>query len=301
MGGWMKRRGGAVLLAAPFLMLLTAAKTSMVPLPETVIDAADGLGLNTSFRAHVGDVLMRGRVLITDRVAIRKPLTVTIARFSDDLAAGDKLTTIVADDKTRRLLGTNGRIYCGEDQRSRSKFGELMIGNWFSKFEPVVRFCFVDDDSDGVLDHMFLGGAKDKEYLGLRPIDPTPIVHEQLVRTDDAAEVRLVFKRLDADSGKLELELQLWRGGQRVLFDYLLSSDLRSPAETEWPLLKHNPKKMPYPVRFRNVLRGDIGINSVDPASQTAEFVISRPFGPVLFKPVVIQTQTIYVYVYTGG
>src|SRR5688572_7902993 len=63
------------------------------------------------------------------------PVSVAIAKFSQEIAAGTRLDPVLVPPRTSKLTGAKGRFYCGENQRTRSKFAEAMIGDMFSKYE----------------------------------------------------------------------------------------------------------------------------------------------------------------------
>jgi len=291
-----------ILLLPPIFVALTAARLTVSAPPQLAISEPGGVELGKPFTAKPGDILLKAKVFDVDRVKIDKSFNVNLAKFEQKFDAGTELSTVLVPEKARSLTGLNSNVYyCGDDLRTRSKFAEAMIGNLFSKWEPIVRFCFVDVDSDGKLDHMVLAGAKDKAFQSSVAIDPVAYTRTEIAPDHDASEIRIVFKQLEPKTGELHLELQLWRKGSRHLFDYLLCGQMSSgkflPPINIYARYKNDPKKLTYPMHFTDIMGSTIGIRSVNLEKIEAEFSISRPIGPALFKPVSIQYQYIFIYI----
>lgn len=286
--------------AAAFL-LLTAGRLEVFPLPDSIVPIDQAVPVGQEFTAKPGDVILRGRVVRTQRVTTSEPVSVSIAKFADTLPTGTDLTPIVLPAQNDGPLSA-GLYYCGGDQRARSEFMEALIGDLGSKFESTVRFCFVDADEDGKLEKVFLGGAKDAAYQTPQAITPVPYNSSFLVPRGDGDEIRLVYKKLSRKSRRITLELQLVRDGKEEYFDYILSAGAKGgKPEPVYKNMRTNPKKIDYPVFFNDVMGAEIAVRSVDAGSGEAKFAINRNFVLGLFRPVAIQYQPIYVYVYTGG
>jgi hypothetical protein len=291
-----------MLLLPPIFFALTAARLAVSAPPQLAMSEPGSVELHNPFTAKPGDILLRAKVYDVDRVKIDKPFHASLAKFEQQIDEGTELSTVIVPEKARALTGVESNVYyCGEDLRTRSKFADAMIGDWFSKWESIVRFCFADVDSDNKLDHMVLAGAKDKAFQTAVAIDPIAYTRTEIAPDHDASEIRIVFKQLEPKTGELHLELQLWRNGSRQLFDYLLygqrsGSKFLSPINL-YPRYKSDPKKLPYPVHFTDIMGSTIGITSVNVEKAEAEFTISRPIGPALFKPVSIQYQYIFIYI----
>lgn len=291
----------AALGAAAFLFL-TAGRLEVFPLPDSVVPIDQAVPLRQAFSAKPGDVILRGRAVRTQRVTTSAPVNVSIAKFSDALAAGTDLTPIVVPRQKNGPLADGGVYYCGADQRARSKLMAELIGDLGSKFENTVRFCFVDADRDGRLEKVFLGGAKDAAHQ--TPVAITPVAYETsyFVPRHQEDEVRVVYKKFNPENRRVTLELQVVRDGKEEYFDYILSAGATKGKPFEvYKTIRTNPKKIDYPVFFNDVLGSEIEVRSLDAASGKATFAINRNFALGLFRPVAIQYQTIYVYVYSGG
>lgn len=291
-------RRARVAAMVPVFLFLVAARTSVAPMPETLVGMPPDFPINESITVKEGDVVLRAKVFDTEVVTLSEPVSVAIAKFSHDIEAGAKLDPVIVSQQTEGLTGTSGRIYCGENQRTRSKFAEAMIGDMFSKYEATVRFCFVDTDGDRKLDRVFLAGAKDKADQAA--IDIAPVAFDQrLFQEDDEAGVlelrvhRLIRKRRETD--KIEFKLHLMKNGQELVFDYLLASGSGSVKQT-YPLMRTDPKKVPYPSYFNNVLGAGVGVEAVDAEKGEAQIKITRNFPMQLFKPVSIQYTYVYIY-----
>ncbi len=279
----------------PAVLMLVAARTSVSPLPETMIAIDSGHPLGHSFVARKGDVVLRAKIYDTEVVTLDSPIAVTIAKFNDQIVAGTKLDPVLAPEKTEQLTGTGGRFYCGQNQRTRSGFAEAMIGDMFSKYETQVRFCFVDSDADGKLDKVFLSGAKDKVDQGARDIEPTPYTTKRIQPDDEAGLIELRVEKFHPKSNQVTFKLYQVRNGKDLAFSYILTIPNGLPVNT-YPTFKTNPKKVPYPAYFNNVLGGSIGVLRVDALKEEAEIKVSRNFRMQLFKPINIVYQTIYIY-----
>lgn len=300
--GWLPR-GSALRawVALPLILCLTGARLSVSTPPQLAVGDTEKVSFGASFIAKPGAVLLTAKVFDLDRIKVDAAFHAKVDRFEHQIDQGTELTSIMVPDKAKALTGlSSATYYCGEDLRVRSKFAELMVGDMFSKWESIVRFCFADEDKDGRLEHMIIAGAKDKERLKAVSIEPLPYTRTPVVADHESSEIRLIFRELEAATGELHLELQLWRNGQRQILDYFMCGIMRDktflPPSQLYPRLKNDPRKLAYPMHFPNIMGASIGVRSVDAAKQEAEFVINRPIGPALFKPVSIQYQYIFIY-----
>ncbi|NJO13994.1 MAG: hypothetical protein HC870_02080 [Rhizobiales bacterium] len=219
----------------PLFVLLVAARTSVAPLPETMVAAKADVAMNELITVKQGDVILRANVFDTEVVTLSEPVSVGIAKFSQDIPAGTRLDPVLVSERTEQLTGSGGRIYCGENQRTRSKFGEAMIGDWFSKYETIVRFCFIDSNDDKKLDKVFLAGAKAKEDQLAIAITPAAF-ERRLFEVDDEAGVlelrvhRLIAKKSEPD--KVEFKLHLMKNGVEQPFDFIRTVEKGVPEST---------------------------------------------------------------------
>ncbi len=283
------------LAALPLMLVLTAARTTVSPLPETMAGTDAGHRIGETFVAHKGDVILRAKIYDTEVITLEAPVSVGIDRFAQEIPAGTRLQPVLAMGNTQELTGTSGRYYCGEDLRSRSKFGEAMIGDWFSKFEAIVKFCFVDRDGDGKLDRVFLAGAKDAADQGARPIEPTGYSRQVLEPDDEAGEIELRVHKFSLKSNKVQFMLTLNKDGESRLFSYIVTVKNGKPQQT-YPRFETNPKKVPYPAYFNDILGAGIGVMRVDAAKEEVELKVTRNFPLQPFRPVTVQVQYIYIY-----
>lgn len=296
MGLWVEgQRARRAMLALPLLLLLTAARTSVAPLPETLAPAPGEHKPGETFTAKAGDVILKGKILDTEVVTLEAPISVSIAKFSQDIPAGTKLDPVLAPPRTERLTGTSGRYYCGEDQQARSKFMAAMIGDFGSKFETVVRFCFVDSDEDSKLDQVFLAGAKDAEFQKSLPIEPTAFRREYLQPDDEQGEVTLTLHKFKPQSNRVQFMLKVHRNGTEQYFTYIATVKDDKMAQT-YPRIESNPKKYPYPSTFTDILGASVSMLRVDAEKGEADLRINRPFRMQLFKPVSVTVTYVYIY-----
>jgi hypothetical protein len=281
----------AVFLAAP---VVQAQTVDVVPVPETV--APDGKRLQgEAFVAHPGDLLFSGRILRTAAAIVEGSEHVEVDRFSDVINPGDELTAVLVPPKIASQLGAD-QFYCGRDQRSRSKLGELMLGQMFSKFRPIVRFCFIDSDGDRKFDKFLLAGAKDKALQAPRAITPLPYRIDRMRQMNEGDQIRVRYRKFVPTANKVELEVETFRAGKKESFDYILWS--KPPAarlDQLYPRMTANPKKTPYPVYFNEILGAAIKVAGVS-ATGEASFSLERDLALTLFKPVTIQVNYIFIY-----
>lgn len=289
------RRAARALLLLPAAILLVAARTTVTPLPETIIGTSTDHAIGETFVARPGDVILRAKVFDTEVVTLDAPVSVSIAKFAQDIEPGTQLEPVLASKTTRNLTGSSGRYYCGENLRSRSKFAEAMIGDWFSKFAAEVRFCFVDTDNDKKLDHVFLAGAKDKEFQGAWEIEPTAYSSKFIQPDDEAGELVLKLHKFKESSNKVQFIFELTRNGEVRSFDYIATVK-KGVLKRTYPRIETNPKKVDYPMVFPDLLGARVLVQDIDPAAGTATVAVQRGIPAQLFKPVVVQVQYIYIY-----
>ena len=294
----MRSRRLRALAMVPVFTMLVAARLSVTPLPETMAATQADVPMRETVTVKQGDVVLRAKVYDTEVVTLEEPISVQIAKFSHDIEAGTKLDPVIVSEETADRLGSGGEIYCGENQRTRSKFAEAMIGDLFSKYETIVRFCFFDSNGDQRLDRVFLAGAKAKEDQ--TPIDIAPTAFDRRkFQTDDEAGIlelrveRFIRKRKAAD--KIEFKLYLTKNGVEQAFDYIATVDSDGLNKT-YPTFKTNPKKVAYPSYFNDVLGAGVGVMGVDAEKGEAQIKVHRGFPMQLFKPVSIEVVYVYVY-----
>lgn len=293
-----KMRGLRAAAMAPIFFLLIAARTSVAPMPETMVGVDTDIERGVTVNVKEGDVILRAKVFATEIATLKEPVSVAIAKFSQDIAADTPLDPVVVSRKTESLTGTSGFIYCGENQRTRSKFAEAMIGDFLSKYETIVRFCFVDTDNDAKLDRVFLAGAKDKADQQAVEIEPVAFERRKFTMDDDARTLeirvnRLIKKRGRAD--KIEFKIHLFDDETDYGFSYIASTN-GGPIEENYPLIKTNPRKVPYPSEFPNIMGAGITILDVDAEKGEAQIRVKRNFTTRFIKPVTIQYNYVYIY-----
>lgn len=285
-----------VLLICGVVPLLIAARNTVTPLPQTMIAAETGPQVGQTVTVRKDDVVLRAKIYETEVVTVDEPISVSVAKFSDEIGQGDRLTPVLSPAKIEYLTGASGRFYCGRNQRTRSGFAEAMIGDWFSKYEVEVRFCFVDSNDDGKLDKYFLSGAKDPADQGARDIVPVPYTTKYLQPDEREGTVELKVLKFKPKTNQILFRLSVFRKDVPEYFTYILTVDGDTPKNT-YPDFKTNPKKVPYPVYFRNILGAEIVVMRVDSVKEEAEIRILRHFQSQLFKPIEVKVQYIYIYV----
>lgn len=294
---WRRQLG--VVCVLPLLLLTTGAagpRLAVFPLPETIFPDF-GNRLREDFVAKPGDVILTGRIMKTQTTILKDPISIAVDRFKSDLPAGTELTPVLAPPETTDRLGVKGRIYCGENQRAISAFVNELIGDLASKFESVVRFCFFDSDGDGKLDRGFLAGAKQPAMQVPVPIDPVAVRSTYFTQLHEDDIVRVRYRKFKRGSMKVQLEVEVLRQGAKTWFNYLLFEPVQGEElDKQFPIIETNPKKVAYPVAFRNVLGASIGVKNVT-ATGEATFHINKGFKRTMFRPVQIQVRYTFVYI----
>ena len=281
-----KSKGLAMLAGVPMLVAAAPAgggNMAVFPLPDTMWPDPDA-PVGKAFTLTPGEELLL------------EPVKVSIDRFTDEIAAGEELTAVVAPEATQAKIGGKGLYFCGRDQRGRSGLGAALLGGLASKFMPIVRFCFIDGDKDGKLDQVFLAGAKDEAMQKAIPIDSVAYRTEYLVPRDAGQYLRLRYRKYTPESNKVQLELEVYEDGKKRSFDYVLYNGSTGPLQRQVPYLQTNPRKIPYPVFFNNVMGAVVRVDGVD-AEGNARFTIERNFRPTLFRPISIEVRYIYIYI----
>ena len=297
---WAGRRG-LTLVALPLLLLLTGARVTVSVPPQLATGATVSGQSGVPITVKVGETVMTAKVFDLDRATISAPFHAKIERFEQDFDSGSDLTAYIVPLSTQKATGSSSTVYqCGKDVRVRSDLAATMVGDLFSKWETIVRFCFIDSDGDAKFDHLVLSGAKDKAFQTPIAIDPLPYATARITPDQNGGELRVVLKRVDPFSGKVDLDVEFWKGKTKQSFDYILCGVYRGgrfqPPVKCWTRFYANPAKTPYPTYFNDVLGGALKVASVDQAKGEAQFVVTKPIGPVLFKPFVQTVQYIYIY-----
>jgi hypothetical protein len=292
-------RSMRILAMVPIFAFLVAARTSVNLIPETLVGVEADVPLGEIVTVKEGTTVLRAKLFETEIATLKEPVSVSLAKFSQDLPAGTKLDPVVVSRKTQSLTGTSGFIYCGENQRNRSKLSEALIGSFLSKYSAVVRFCFTDSDSDGRLDRVFLAGAKSKEDQLAVEIEPVAFESRSFAMDDEARILELRvdrFVRKRDRSDKIEFRFRLTKGEDSYGFSYLASSNGGPLEQTPFTMIS-NPRKNPYPSSLRQELMGaDVEIISVDAEKGEAQIRVNRNFTKRLAKPVTIQTEYVTIY-----
>jgi hypothetical protein len=287
-------RGWKISAAGAFFLVLAAARQEAVPLPDTLLPMPLEHALRVPFEAKPGDVVLRGRVVRTMAVKLEGTTSVSHSRFAQSFGVGDELTPVIMRAGRK---GAADLIFCGSDQRARSKFMDVMIGDMGSKFESIVRFCFVDKDEDGRFEAFILGGAKDPAFQAPVAIPAVSYSMSSLVPHDDA-EISVIYRKFSPKNQVMTFEIKYSEGGKNQDFDYIASVSLSDDKTGKhYPSFRTNPKKVPYPLHFKDIVGANIGVESVDPVSGAAQISINKDFSPTLVKPINIQVTYVFIYV----
>lgn len=281
----------------PFLWVsLVAARAPVMPLPDALLPNQD-VALRTAFVAKPGDVVLRARIVRTEKTYLDAAAKVAIDRFSDEMNVGDVLTTVLANDRTKKVVGSSAAVYyCGDDIKARSSFMAVFMGDLGSKFENIVRFCFIDEDKDGKFEHYFLAGAKDPTLLAMRAIDPVAFHKDELVQENEADEIRLRYRKFETRTTEMHFQLEITRNGKPFTFEYIMTPRHMAVRDQFYYRLVTDPQKIPYPMHFPDILGADIGVRSVTPDGE-ATIVVNRNFEPTLLKPYLPQVNYIFIYI----
>jgi len=288
-----------IVALVPIFALLVAARTSVNLIPETLVSVEADVPIGEIVTVKEGTVVLRAKLFETRIATLEDPVSVSLGKFSQDLPAGTKLDPVVISRNTQRLTGASGYIYCGENQRNRSRLGEAVFGSFLSNYSAVVRFCFTDSNGDGKLDRVFLAGAKKQEDQLAVEIEPVAFESRRFALEDEARVLELRvdrFIRKRNRSDKIQFLFSLTDEEHNYGFSYLASSD-GGPVEQTPFTLKSDPRKNPYPSSLSEELMGaDVEIISVDAEKGEAQIRVNRSFTSRLVNPVFIQTEYVTIY-----
>lgn len=294
-----KQRLLGLFVAAPLVVSATFAPpgtstNALYTIPETVVaDLSQPLG---PFDAKPGDVLLRGRILRTERAFVLGPVRVSIDKFEDALAEGDELTPVFAPIALKARLGGDGFYYCGRDQRGRSGLAAALLGGIGQRFEAIVRFCFIDTDHDHKLDQVFLAGAKEAELQKPVKIEPVAFRRDSNVQVDPRDEVVVRYRKHARGSNEIQVQVEVSHAGKLDKFDVINYGRFDATRLTTLlPRLEADPRDQPFPSYFTGLLGGALKVNGAE-SDGAAHFVRLRRMGPVLFRPIQIRVNYIYIY-----
>lgn len=260
-------------------------------LPDTIVPDS-GVSLDTLKSAMPGDVLLAASVVRTAELVLDGEVSAKIDRFETSLSAGDRLLPMVVPAESAVLIGAGSAVFCGRQVESRSKLKNALIGNWFSKFDASVRFCFADSDGDRRLDRVFLGGSFDKEYQSGQVIDPVAYHVETLRRDQPGDSIWIKYER--HRKGKVTLFIKYRREGVEFF-----ANGYNTPehyGKNSYPFFREvNTVKQPLPADVGDWIGSQLSVDSVAPDGRITYRVKSN-FTATMFKPVSYQVYTLYVY-----
>lgn len=281
-----------VLACAAIWVALTGARQPAYPFPDFILPSEEAFVPGQQMEVKPGDTILRGRVVRAMVVNLSAPIDLQFDRFAHQFQSGDELTPVMLEadkGKSQKL------IYCGSNQRAVSKLTAVMIGDWLSKFETVVRFCFLDNDNDGKFEGYILGGAKDPAHQIVNPITPINYVSKELVPYEQGAEFSIVYRKYSVTSRKMHFNLRLTIDGEEQEFDYV-NTIIDQGVQRNYATFSTHPKKVDYPMHFKNIAGANFGVTSVD-ADGTAQVKINVNFRPSMFKPISITRNVVFIYI----
>lgn len=113
------------------------------------------------------------------------------SRFTRRNAKGGRLAELAPD----------ALILCQEPYQrnlaqSLAAASTLGLTQLAARYAEMVQLCAVDEDRDGRIEKLFLGGAKQQQDLEFTAIDPVPYQHRENFEVTDAEIVLFLVKRL---------------------------------------------------------------------------------------------------------
>jgi hypothetical protein len=289
--GSVRPKGKAIFVALATL-LLCAAKMPIYELTEKISpDPSVELGLAKTVRR--GDVMLAADVIPATQAILDNPMKVQIDRFETDFSVGDRLSPMAVPPESAAVIGVDAEVFCGAQIETRSATANILIGNWFSKFDKTIRFCLMDADGDMKFDHMFLAGAFDKNIQTGQSISPLPY-HREIEQVGPSTE-RIALKYDGFRNGKIFVVAE-FRSGSVVYSVGGISTATRYDKTSYETKYRIDFRSGMPAVSVKDVIGVDFLIDGVD-NSGNLNYRIVKNFPPMVFTTYALPTyRPFYVY-----
>ncbi|MDF8331972.1 hypothetical protein [Novosphingobium cyanobacteriorum] len=270
---------------------LTAAKLGLYELPDSIVPD-EKLVLGEPLVAKLGQPLVSARLVHTVDMVLDQPINAKMGKFSRDFAVGDRLTPMIVSDESKSLVGENSEIFCGKEIESRSKVANAIWGNFLSKYDKTVKFCFADTNGDMKIDRMLLAGSFEKSLQEGITIEPLGYHLESL--------------KPERDDDIIYINYEKNRNGKLILWVFYRKSGIHySPNGYSTPerfgknsygfFREIDTRGAKFPILVDDVLGASLQVDGVDPDGSII-YRLTKNFSKTLVKPLFTQQYTLYVY-----
>ena len=280
------------------LTTLTAGRLPLQSARSVLVPMDTNAPLGTPFKVKVGDSIVASRFMRWNLVRLDRKVTVSIDRFSQDVSTDLDLEGVGATQGSAKRTGLNSNhYYCSAEIKAHSDLSYQLVASVFSNVEQYVRFCFADENADGLLDHVFLGGAKSQELQAAHEIEPVPFHTLELTPDAEGTQFHLTLKRIEADRNNLLIYLRPMRDGKESSWGRFSLWDVKTGAETPFKDKLNVAYGTEKPVPLLNVAGYDLTVISVDPAAGEATFMLNRASEPMFYQSTEPSVQMIFIYI----
>jgi hypothetical protein len=280
----MSSRSGRVAAILVALFVLTAGRqvedapnAVLAPRPgERLLDLAEGdtvatYSLGYGLAARVGT-----------------PFSAQVGGKSESFAVGDVLTGVIVGGVKRDEFPGPEVAFCATPR----KRVENMLApppEPAKVFGKHTRMCFIDRDTDGILDGAFLHGAKLPADKAIVDMPPQPVEMLRSVPME-AGEMRLGYSYSDLYSGA-NFKLDIRESGKKLSYDYILreaGGRIFSSADAVFVSIR---KPLPYSF---DIAGGRFTVLALDPKAKTARVRIDRHIPAGLYRARHLTVTYIY-------
>jgi hypothetical protein len=279
------------------LMLLGGARPILQAARQIVLPLETNPPAGTEFKVKVGETILASRFMDWNMARLDAPVSVSIDRFSQTVGPDLDLEGFGATRGSQERTGLNARnYYCADKVKAHSGLSYQLLSSVTSNVEQFVRFCFVDENDDGRLDHIFLLGAKSRELQVAHAIEPVAFHTLALQPDKKDTELHLILKRLDPASRNILLYQRPRRNGKEPwlgpfsLWSVATGTEYRQEDKVN---VRYPPNG---PVTLKNIMGYDLTVKSVDPATGEVTFICDRVSEPMLADGEGSEYATIVVY-----
>lgn len=280
------------------LILLTAGRLPLQGARQVLIPKETNAPVGTEFKVKVGETIVASKFMNWNLARLNSSTSVAVGRYSQVIGPDVDLEGFGATQASRERTGLDTqRYYCASEIKVHSNLSYQLFSSVTSNVEQFIRFCFADENSDGQLDHVFLGGAKSRELQVAREIEPVAFRTMGLQPDKDVTEFHLILKRIEPGTRNILLYQRPRRNGKEPWFGQFSLWGMVNGVE--------NPQKDKVNVQYApggqvkiyNVMGYDLTVKEVDHVTGEVTFVCDKISDPVFYQGTESGTQIFYIYI----
>lgn len=280
------------------LTTLTAGRLPLQSARSVLVPMETNSPVGTPFKIKVGESIASSRFMRWNLGRLDRKITVSIDRFVQDVGTDLDLEGFAATGASAKRTGLNSdHYYCSAEIKAHNDLSYQLVASVFSNVEQYVRFCFADENADGLLDHVFLGGAKSKELQAAREIEPVPFHTLELTPDAEGKQFHLTLKRIEADRNNLLIYLRPMRDGKETSWGKFSLWDVRTGAESPFKDKLNVAYGTGKPIPLLNVAGYDLAVMSVDPEAGEVTFMLNRISEPMYYQSTQPEFNMIFIYI----